>query len=658
MVFRRSTILPLLALLALLWLAGCGTNSFAPSTGQGNSGLSAIPNGTGNTPEPGTDNKPRPKPDGHDESLLTAGGLVYMGSDNGKIYAFDAASGAIRWQSEGRAPRLFAIDGGTLYTGNPTTNIFYALNASNGQVLWQRALDTEFNRVLTANGIVYVNENSGNTPSTIYAFRATDGKPLWHYALASASPSLVTVSQGRVYDIPSQDPSSTGKLAPVTVLDASSGHVLWQFTARSGDGDLAQAIAESDGIVYFSTDQGSTYAVQAASGQLLWRAGQPASSFPRDVFNAATPVVMDGTVYTGSTSAVFAYRASDGKQLWRYQATSYGGPPFSIQPLVDHNSVYLNTAGSRANLVALRASDGQVLWRHMLNSGGEPGSLVLADGLLINLIGTATAWRTSDGSQVWQHDTDNGQGPPGAGEPVFLDSSTHTLYAGGSHGVLQVWRVSDGAQLWTYHIPENPVQQAPIYNATITFTSSTSYDQAIQLIGDLGLKTFKPCRQTWVPEGGKDSYASDHILEVSSNTNSAPFWLARLQALSAVAQVQGQPSDAVYSCPLFRDGPVHFLNTNQAGTYIQVSFNSATTYSAAWESMNALGFRLASPCYEQERAQGQKPTWHGSGEESSFAQTHTLVLATTSLNATIWQQQLQSTAGVKQVATLSGPACT
>ena len=77
-----------------------------------------------------------------------AGGRVYVGSQNGTVYALDAASGCIRW--------TFAAGGGvrTALTLGPSTGDapavvyfgdtaakFYALNAENGQVIWTRLVD-------------------------------------------------------------------------------------------------------------------------------------------------------------------------------------------------------------------------------------------------------------------------------------------------------------------------------------------------------------------------------------------------------------------------------------------------------------------------------------------------------------------------------------
>jgi hypothetical protein len=92
-----------------------------------------------------------------------------------------------------------------------------------------------------------------------------------------------------------------------------------------------------------------------------------------------------------------------------------------------------------------------------------------------------------------------------------------------------------------------------------------------------------------------------------------------------------------------------FLNQQQAGTFVKATFSSAATYNAALEGIDGLGFRLAAPCYEQARAKGDKPTWQSLNQAGAFGQSHSLILATTQENATIWLQQLQALSGVQRV---------
>jgi outer membrane protein assembly factor BamB len=463
----------------------------------------------------------------------------------------------------------------------------------------------------------------------------------------------VSLINGRVYDAPLVE-ARDGSTSPqtITVLDASSGRVLWQITIPKQDGYARDGVVEANGVAYIGTNHGSVYALRPQTGHLIWHVSQSASSFVDQDFMWITPVVSGGIVFAGSIEHMFAYRANDGKQLWEYRVQTDDGPSFGMQPLVKNGVVYLVSSPPLSRLVALRASDGTLIWQRQQGEI-DPRDLLLANGLLVNLAATLTTWRTSDGTQVWQRATDNYAGPPGPGRPVVVGDGA--IYVGGEDGVLHAFQLNDGTELWHYKLPELPVQQPPVYMALITFSTTTTYDQAIQTVSDLGLKTSYLCQDGWVPEDGRQGYPSDHVLAVTATPNSAPLWLDRLQATPAVTHTQvpqGPMSCPAEHIPL---NGLQFLPESQVGTYLQVSFASDTAYLSAWESLNALGFRLADPCYEQARAQGSKPTWQPMGEEDSFAQTHTLVLAT-DLNAAIWRQQLQSVAGIGNIQVLTAEA--
>lgn len=641
---RAKQVFLLLACFLLLGLASCGINSTQQA------GFSNIPVGKGNDAEPGTNGLAKPQPEGHQESLLTVNGIVYAGSDNGQIYAFDAQSGKILWQRKQKANSLRAIVGGIIYSLNQEANTLCALDATNGATLWQRSLAQPIDNMQVAQGIVYVNTGNAAFPAILYALRASDGVLLWQDNRPPNTLDTLNISNGRVYDAPLYEASDgTHKPQTITVLDAASGRVLWHLTIPTRDGFVRGGIAELNGTVYFSTNHGSVYAVQSSTGQVIWHTSQSASGLADQAITQLTPVISNGLVFAGSTQDLFAYRASDGKQIWQYAAHTFNDPPVGLQPLVENGVVYFVASAISGPLIALRASDGKTLWQKPAQTA--PDGLVLANGLLINLVGSLTIWRASDGSQVWERNTDNGEGPPGPGSPVVIGGDN--IYLGGGNGLMQALRLNDGAQLWHYQIQELPVQEPPVYSAFITFSRSTSYDRAIQIVSDLGLKTYVICRFTWISEDEKNDFQSGHTLMVLANTNSAPLWFNRLQDMPEVAQIQ--PS-GTFSCPLERSTPdsIQRLNENQAGVYLQISFAGSVTYTSAWENLNALGFRLADPCYEKARAQGEKPTWYPMGEEDSFGQTHTLVVATTIFNATIWQQQLRTIPGVGKITSFAG----
>jgi hypothetical protein len=206
-----------------------------------------------------------------------------------------------------------------------------------------------------------------------------------------------------------------------------------------------------------------------------------------------------------------------------------------------------------------------------------------------------------------------------------------------------------GKQRWQLAIPEPPVPTTPAFNAFITFKPGTTFTEALLAVTNLGLKTDVLCSFTWTNlDTLEASFPRSHTLLVDATAASAPSWYDRLKWLPEVASLQ---ANVFANCPMEPVNPPgpKFLNQQQAGTYVKATFSSSTTYNTVLEGVDGLGFRLASPCYEQARARGDKPTWQPMSQESAFAGTHSLILATTAKNATIWLQQLQAMTGVQTV---------
>src|SRR5215469_9505663 len=108
----KNLTLLLCSLLALSTLAACGVTS---ST-QLQSSISNIPVGTGYAPEQGNSGKPAPNPTGHNESIITGGNVAYVGSDNGRVYAFNATSGKVLWQRLlGGTVIIYTVSSGVVY---------------------------------------------------------------------------------------------------------------------------------------------------------------------------------------------------------------------------------------------------------------------------------------------------------------------------------------------------------------------------------------------------------------------------------------------------------------------------------------------------------------------------------------------------------------
>jgi outer membrane protein assembly factor BamB len=202
-------------------------------------------------------------------TLAVASGTAYIGSDNGKAYALDAATGHVHWvyKTGGAFGSSPAVANGTVYVGNSNGKV-YALDAVSGHLRW--VYKTGKNAPVSsspavANGTVYVGSDNGK----VYALDAATGHLQWAYATGSSVSSSPAVANGTVYV-----GSDNGK---VYALDAATGHLRWAYSnaLMSGSGFSPMP---AGGIVYIG-DYTRVLGIEATTGRLLWRHNWNANSF-------------------------------------------------------------------------------------------------------------------------------------------------------------------------------------------------------------------------------------------------------------------------------------------------------------------------------------------------------------------------------------------
>lgn len=105
----------------------------------------------------------------------TDSGTVYVGSDDGKIYALNAADGTKKWEfTTGGVVRASpTVADGIVYVGSQDNKV-YALNAVDGSKKWEFTTgDDVHNSPTVVNGIVYV----GSWDNKVYALNAAPTVP-------------------------------------------------------------------------------------------------------------------------------------------------------------------------------------------------------------------------------------------------------------------------------------------------------------------------------------------------------------------------------------------------------------------------------------------------------------------------------------------------
>ena len=93
-------------------------------------------------------------------------------------------------------------------------------------------------------------------------------------------------------------------------LDAESGNPLWRFQAN---GSFLNSPAFSDGLVVAGNTDGHLYGLNSETGELRWSISAGQGGF------AASPVISDGMVFIGSRAGDFlAADLSSGRMQWRH----------------------------------------------------------------------------------------------------------------------------------------------------------------------------------------------------------------------------------------------------------------------------------------------------------------------------------------------------
>lgn len=228
-------------------------------------------------------------------------GVVYVGSDDGKLYAIDVSTGAPRWTSAptgGPINTSPAVANGVVYIGS--NGKLYAFDAPKGTIRWTAPMSSSINSSpAVSNNTVFIG-SIGSTGGKLYTFNASTGAPGWtaftgtNTNITSAPPSSPAVSNNTVF-IGSTD----GRLY---TFSASTGAPGWTYLTS---GIVLSSPAVANGVVYVGSADGQLYAFDEAAGKKL-------RSY--NIGNAiySSPTVVNGIVYVGADDGkLYAFHLPD-----------------------------------------------------------------------------------------------------------------------------------------------------------------------------------------------------------------------------------------------------------------------------------------------------------------------------------------------------------
>ncbi|MBI2972080.1 MAG: PQQ-binding-like beta-propeller repeat protein [Candidatus Aenigmarchaeota archaeon] len=218
-------------------------------------------------------------------------------------------------------------------------------------------------------------------------------------------------------------------------LDAASGLLLWKFKT----GDLIwHYAAAADGIIYLRSRDMYVYALSAADGSLIWkqRVGAPFGG---------SPVVANGALYVGTGSGVdtmYAFDARSGNIQWTFKAN---GPVQT--PSLANNTLFFG-CGDKC-MYALDAATGSLKWKFMTSDG----------------IDSIPAITNSNGDEVWSVHTQTLHIPTVTNGMLYFGSWDNHVYA----------LTLDGKEQWRYRTDGPIIFSSPTVYKGILYVGS--FDQ-------------------------------------------------------------------------------------------------------------------------------------------------------------------------------------
>jgi outer membrane protein assembly factor BamB len=366
-------------------------------------------------------------------SPVFADGSVFFGSDDGRVYAVDGASGVQRWMfaTKGPVPSTPAVSGGRVYVAS-YDGVFYALDAGTGRVKWKFA--TEGERRFEAKGIHGLQPRNQTIPDPFDVFLSSP-----------------VVAHGTVYF-----GSGDGN---VYALDATSGELRWKFTT----GNVVHASpAYAAGTIFVGSWDSYLYAIDAATGKEKWRYhGGEDPQIHNQVGFQSSPAVVDGVVYTGCRdSQVYAIDAATGKEKWKF---GNGGSWVNSTPAVVNGKVVFATADSSLMHI-VDAAAGKSLVRQSTKAYVFSSPSV-ADGVIYLgiLNGTLEARDLNTGEVLWSFETE-----------ASLQNRNWTLTAD---------RKFNSAMMFTSSWREAPIIALEMQNSVGPFYSSPLIANGVVYVG-------------------------------------------------------------------------------------------------------------------------------------------------------------------------------
>jgi polyvinyl alcohol dehydrogenase (cytochrome) len=396
-------------------------------------------------------------------------GAVFVGSQDGRVYALDLQTGCVRWAYQAAAEVRNGVviaqvgDRPLAFFGDILAWV-YALDAMTGELVWSRKADDHPSATLTATPAVH--QGTLYVPvSALEVIAAAD--PEYQCCTFRGSILALDAATGAVrwtsYTIP-DEPALVRETSLGTNVYAPSGAPIWaspvidvrrnRLYAGTGENYSSPADGNSDAVIALDLDTGRRIWTRQMTADDAWNVACMMADNPNcpdedgpDFDLGASLLLVDladgQQALVGGHKQGFAFAFQLGTEseldppsgpepLWRTElgrGSIQGGVHFGMAmegstlyvPINDMNDLrngeVLDPEAARPGVHALRATDGKLLWSHVQeNLCGEarpfcdPGvsaAVTAIPGVLFagHLDGVIRAYDGKTGEVIWRFDS-------------------------------------------------------------------------------------------------------------------------------------------------------------------------------------------------------------------------------------------------------------
>jgi outer membrane protein assembly factor BamB len=279
-------------------------------------------------------------------SPVIADGRIFFGSDDGHVYAVEAATGEKAWSFATEdiieAPPL--VHEGVVYIGSSDFH-FYALDAATGSLVWKYETDDQ---ILGGANVVRVVGRTrivvGCYDNRLYCFDAAGGELVWTYETNNYVNGTPAVVDDRIV--------FGGCDAVLHVVDPARGEAAAKIPLGE-ECHVAGSVAVADGRVYLGHYGNAFVCVDLDRAEVRWT-----YTSPRFPFFSSPAIGADRVVFGGRDKQLHCADRADGTPLWTVRTRR----KVDGSPVICDDKVVFGSGDGRLYVVGL--SDGRELWSY------------------------------------------------------------------------------------------------------------------------------------------------------------------------------------------------------------------------------------------------------------------------------------------------------